>query len=37
MTGHLVMTTLHANDGLNILERLEIEGVSAGYWPIRSC
>ncbi len=29
MTGHLVMTTLHANDGLNILERLEIEGVSA--------
>lgn len=29
MTGHLLMTTLHANDGLNILERLEIEGVSA--------
>ncbi|HGJ5869392.1 GspE/PulE family protein, partial [Arsenophonus nasoniae] len=29
MTGHLLMTTLHANDALSILERLEIEGVSA--------
>ncbi|BGI51085.1 MAG: ATPase, T2SS/T4P/T4SS family [Arsenophonus endosymbiont of Ceratovacuna japonica] len=29
MTGHLLMTTLHANDGLNIIERLEIEGVSS--------
>lgn len=27
MTGHLMMTTLHANDALHIIERLEIEGV----------
>lgn len=27
MTGHLLMTTLHANDAVSILERLEIMGV----------
>lgn len=27
MTGHILLTTLHANDPLNIAERLEIEGV----------
>ncbi|HDI6040070.1 TPA: Flp pilus assembly complex ATPase component TadA, partial [Escherichia coli] len=25
MTGHLLLTTLHANDALNIIERLEME------------
>lgn len=29
MTGHLMLTTLHANDPINILERLEMEGVQA--------
>ncbi len=27
MTGHLMMTTLHANDAVSILERLEIMGI----------
>ncbi|OCQ52560.1 Toxin coregulated pilus biosynthesis protein T [Photorhabdus australis subsp. thailandensis] len=27
MTGHLMMTTLHANNPINIIERLETEGV----------
>ncbi|MEQ0866965.1 GspE/PulE family protein [Pseudomonas aeruginosa] len=27
MTGHLMLTTLHANDPINIIERLETEGV----------
>ncbi|PUA41487.1 type II secretion protein E [Pseudomonas protegens] len=27
LTGHLMLSTLHANDPLNIIERLEIEGV----------
>ncbi|HGM7400816.1 TPA: GspE/PulE family protein [Serratia marcescens] len=27
MTGHLLMTTLHANDAISIIERLEIMGV----------
>jgi type II secretory ATPase GspE/PulE/Tfp pilus assembly ATPase PilB-like protein len=27
MTGHLLMTTLHANDAVSILERLEIMGI----------
>ncbi|EEQ5323099.1 Flp pilus assembly complex ATPase component [Escherichia coli] len=27
MTGHLMLTTIHANDPINILERLEMEGV----------
>ncbi len=26
MTGHLMLTTIHANDPINILERLEMEG-----------
>ncbi|EFB5816021.1 Flp pilus assembly complex ATPase component [Escherichia coli] len=29
MTGHLMLTTIHANDPINILERLEMEGVQA--------
>ena len=32
MTGHLMLTTIHANDPINILERLEMEGVQA--WMI---
>lgn len=30
MTGHLLLTTLHANDALNIIERLEMENIQAG-------
>ncbi|MFT2519889.1 ATPase, T2SS/T4P/T4SS family, partial [Escherichia coli] len=29
MTGHLLLTTLHANDALNIIERLEMENIQA--------
>lgn len=29
MTGHLMLTTVHANDAINIIERLEMEGVQA--------
>lgn len=28
MTGHLLMTTLHANDAISIIERLEIMGIN---------
>ncbi|WP_413484629.1 GspE/PulE family protein [Morganella psychrotolerans] len=29
LTGHLLLATLHANDALNIIERLETEGVNS--------
>lgn len=28
MTGHLMLTTLHANDAINVIERLEMEGIN---------